>query len=68
MKKLTPKHAKYQVIQNLLQKIYGIKADSICEFYSFEDENYFIQINSIENSKQEYTLKIMNAEASQNQG
>jgi len=68
MKHLKPDDAKFKMVQNLLQRLYGIKADLICEFYSFEDQNYFIQIDLKEDNKQEYTLKIMHSEVSQNPG
>ena len=68
MKALSAEDAEYKTVQYLLQKLYGIKADLISEFYSFEDQNYFIQINSGNDIEQEFTLKIMHAEISQNPG
>ena len=71
LKELKGHDAFYLAIQSMLRKSYGIKVDCIKEFYSFEDRNYYIQ-GSVKVAEAlpetEFTLKIMNAEVSQNPG
>ena len=68
MKSLSEDHAKYNLAQNVLQNCYGIKADSIGEFYSFEDQNFYVKINSKCPHEREFTLKIINPEVSKDAG